>query len=128
MPVRLHPDKSGLTSRAFVATGSNCAYCWAASAAVPGKHLNRAAGDTPPAAAAGSLLPDLEIVAHLLDAVDGARNFTGPRLHGRRIDEPGQLHHTLLRFHVDLVRLGRRILRELRLDRRRQHAVIDGLA
>src|SRR5688572_9119182 len=34
MPVRLHPDKSGLTSRAFVSTGSNCAYCWAASAAV----------------------------------------------------------------------------------------------
>src|SRR5687767_12240916 len=109
MPVRLHPDKSGLTSRAFVATGSDCAYCWAASAAVhssaecvqaatptkpsstttgvkrhemeitadpcrtagvvPGKHLNRAAGDTPPAAAAGSFLPDLEIVAHFFDAL-----------------------------------------------------------
>src|SRR4026207_1740426 len=165
MPVRLHPDRSGLTSCAFVATGSDCAYCWAASAAghPPAEPVQAATPTTPsstttgikrhemeitqrptaltreasqsgrgryisPASAAGSLLPDLEIVAHLFDAVDGARKFTGPRLHGRRIDEPGQLHHTLLRSHVDLVRLGRRILRELRLDLRRQHAVIDVLA
>src|SRR5688572_22623342 len=99
MPVRLHPDKSGLTSRAFVATGSDCAYCWAASATVHSSAeglqaatpttpsstttrmkphemeitqipavLNREAIQSgrgryiPPASAAGSLLPDLEIV------------------------------------------------------------------
>src|SRR6187431_2318697 len=165
MPVRVHPDKSGLTSCAFVATGSDCAYCWAASAAVhsSAERVQAATPTTPssattgikrhemeitqrstaltreasqsgrgryisPASAAGSLLPDLEIVAHLFDAVDGARKFAGPGLHGRRIDEPGQLHHTLLRSHVDLVRLGRRIPRELSLDRRCQHAVIDVLA
>ncbi len=34
MPVRLHPVRSGLTSFAFVVTGSDCAYCWAVSPAV----------------------------------------------------------------------------------------------
>src|SRR5687768_7166503 len=107
MPVRLHPERSGMASGVIAAPGGNCAFCWAVSAAIHSsaeglqavtptistatgirRHemeitqrptaLTREAIQSgsgryiSPASAAGSLLPDLEIVAHLFYAVDGA--------------------------------------------------------
>src|SRR5688572_23151922 len=99
MPVRVHPDKSGLTSRAFVATGSDCAYCWAASAAVhsSAEWVQAATPTTPSSTTTGLKRHEIEITQRPTALIRGA------------------------------LQAGRGDISQLRLDRRRQHAVIDVL-
>src|SRR5688572_12933868 len=100
MPVRLHPDRSGLTSRAFAVSGSNCAYCWAVSAAVHSSNegVQAATPTKPSSTTTGLKRHEIEITQRPTALIRGA------------------------------LQAGRGDLRELRLDRRRQHAVIDVLA
>ena len=74
-----------------------------------------------------SVLTDLEIVLDAHDAVDLAGELGGTCLFLVRVHEPGELHDAFLRLDVDVVRLRRRVLDQLRLDRGRERAVVDGL-